>query len=201
MPHPPTASLEPRLLPAPRREPPYDPPGAAWPQARDRLPESQGSLALTFVLDSGVAAVPPWLRLAPGPEAEEAASPAADDFGPQATGTADLPDPRMWAARLAQAAVEVMTGTRPPGQLRRWTSDDVYAALRRGAARHRVAEPARATRLRPRRTVVRAIRVGQPADGVAEVAAVVDDGRRAHALALRLEGADGRWRCTRLDRV
>jgi hypothetical protein len=40
--------------------------------------------------------------------------------------------------------------------------------------------------------------VCQPSVGIAEVSVVVDDGRRARALAMRLEGADGRWRCTEL---
>jgi hypothetical protein len=41
--------------------------------------------------------------------------------------------------------------------------------------------------------------VCEVSDGVAEVSVVIDDGRRARALAMRLEGSDGRWRCTELD--
>jgi hypothetical protein len=40
--------------------------------------------------------------------------------------------------------------------------------------------------------------VFEPADGVVEATAVVVGGPRARAVALRLEGWDGRWRCTRL---
>jgi hypothetical protein len=36
-------------------------------------------------------------------------------------------------------------------------------------------------------------------DGVAEVSAVARRGGRAHAVAARLEGIDGRWRCTALQ--
>ena len=36
-------------------------------------------------------------------------------------------------------------------------------------------------------------------DGVAEVSAVAHRGGRAHAVAARLEGIDGRWRCTALQ--
>ena len=45
-----------------------------------------------------------------------------------------------------------------------------------------------------RRTVVRGVRVCEPADGVAEASAVVVDGGRVRALAFRLVGLDGRWR-------
>jgi hypothetical protein len=41
--------------------------------------------------------------------------------------------------------------------------------------------------------------VDEPADGVAEVCAVVSHGERFRAIALRLEGIDGRWRCTVLQ--
>jgi hypothetical protein len=40
------------------------------------------------------------------------------------------------------------------------------------------------------------VHVCEPVDGVAEVSAVAHRGGRAHAVAARLEGVDGRWRCT-----
>jgi hypothetical protein len=43
------------------------------------------------------------------------------------------------------------------------------------------------------------VHVSEPADGVAEACAVVDTGPRRRAIALRLEGLDGRWRCTQLQ--
>jgi len=47
--------------------------------------------------------------------------------------------------------------------------------------------------------VVRSLHVSAPADGVAEVAALVRRDARSTALALRLEGLDGRWQCTALE--
>ena len=47
--------------------------------------------------------------------------------------------------------------------------------------------------------LVSSVRVCEPVDGVAEVSAVVRRGGRAHAVAARLEGIDGRWRCTALQ--
>jgi hypothetical protein len=156
---------------------------------------TQGALALRFVLTSGVPARPSGTLARP---------PQVPGFDRQPTATAALPSARAWVTRLAQATVEVLAGTRPVAQLRRWTSDDVFEALRRQSGTTRVREPRQGPwrePVRPARVVVRAVRVCESTDGVVEACAVVDDGRRARALVLRLEGADGRWRCTRLERL
>ena len=78
-------------------------------------------------------------------------------------------------------------------QLVRWTTTSVYddlAALVVGPA---------AVRGAAARGVVRSIHVSEPVDGVAEVAALVRRGARSTAVALRLEGLDGRWQCTALE--
>ena len=49
----------------------------------------------------------------------------------------------------------------------------------------------------PTRTL-HSVHVTEPADGVAEVCAVVRQGERYQALAARLEAPDGRWRCVSL---
>ena len=115
-------------------------------------------------------------------------------FGPQPTGRGSLPDPKEWAAHLAQAVVEVMAGSRQAPQILRWTTPDVYAVVaRRGAV------SARRSGGVARRAVVRSVRVCEPADGVAEACAVVVDGPRVRALAMRLAGLDGRWRIEALQ--
>jgi hypothetical protein len=115
-------------------------------------------------------------------------------FGPQPTGRSSLPDPVHWAGHLAQAVVEVMSGLRQPPQIVRWTTPEVYAVVaRRGAVSARRGRPS------ARRAVVRSVRVCEPADGVAEAAAVVLDGTRVRALAMRLVGVDGRWRIEALQ--
>jgi len=43
------------------------------------------------------------------------------------------------------------------------------------------------------------VHIAEPIDGIAEVAAVVRVGDRFRAIAFRLEGLDGRWRCVRLQ--
>jgi hypothetical protein len=108
---------------------------------------------------------------------------------------ADLPEPRRWTARLAQALAEALAGHRPVQQLLPWTDDEVYATvtMRAVAARRRAGSGGVG------RPLVRALRVSTPRDGVVEASAVVQAGRRCRALALRLEGLDGRWRGTALE--
>ena len=115
-------------------------------------------------------------------------------FGERPTRRDDLPDPRPWAGHIAQALVEVMAGSRPAPQVLRWTTPEVYTAVARraGVSARRGAGPSR-------RTVVRGVRVCEPADGVAEASAVVVDGGRVRALAFRLVGLDGRWRVEALQ--
>jgi hypothetical protein len=180
-----------RRLPVPASEPPYDDERSSPAVA---VPATQGTLALAFVLPTGLpaaATAAPDLRLVPGPEAEQDAD--AVEFGPQPTSTSDLPPARGWAARLAQALVEVLAGDRPVAQLVRWTSTTVYdevAGLVSGGGGS--GETAA-------RGIVHSVHVSQPADGVAEVAALVRRGARSTALAMRLEGLDGRWQCTALE--
>ncbi len=117
------------------------------------------------------------------------------DFGPVPTRRADLPDPLAWSRGLVQVLVEVMAGLRPASQLLRWTTTAVHEQVRR-----RVVPTGRGPRRAAvRRPIVRSVRVCEPVDGVAEVSAVVAGQHRAQALALRLEGRDGRWRVTALQ--
>jgi hypothetical protein len=154
----------------------------------------QGTLALDWQLPGEVSAVPevPPLRLVPR-------DPALDlDTDPAvavvATSRRDLPEPGTWCAQLVQALLEVLGHERPRSQLVRWLAPDVYAELGTHLA---VSRPPATRGGRPRRTVS-SVHVFEPADGVVEATAVVVGGRRARAVALRLEGWDGRWRCTRL---
>ena len=114
----------------------------------------------------------------------------------QPTMRAALPDPGPQAAQLVQAALEVVAGRRPLQQLMPHLSESVYIGL--------TARLARAVRSRPAgphlaadrgRVVVMSVRVCEPMDGIAEVAVVARHGERVYAVALRLEGVDGRWRC------
>lgn len=115
----------------------------------------------------------------------------------QPTGRSQLPDPNTWSRSYTQALVEVFTHRRHTRQIAKWTAHDVLEQLRHEsptvARRHRgtLTGPGRG-----RPAVVRSVRVAEPHDGVAEVSAVVQVDGRVRALALRLEGWDGRWICT-----
>jgi hypothetical protein len=182
-----------RRLPVPVCQPPYD----------DELPErvelpTQGALALQFELPSRLPLEPAPPRLSLVPTLAEDRVNEADAWAEaQHTSSDALPEPRQWAARLAQAVVEVAAGGRPAAQLVRWTSLDVYTQLQRAVGR--AGSSGALARLRTPVAAVRSVHVSAPADGVAEVCAVVEQGPRRRALALRLEGKDGRWQCTALQ--
>ncbi len=196
-----------RRLPAPACEPPYDDEvgdaggrndsGGGWrgtsrPSTTDAV---QGTLALAFVLPTGVPSTPQapaGLHLVPPLRPDAEADLDAVEFGPQPTSRSDLPEPRGWSGRFAQAVVEVLEGDRPVAQLVRWTSTDVYDEVA-----CRVLDPG--TGAAGPRAVVRSVHVTEPADGIAEVAAMVRRGTRTTAVALRLEGLDGRWQCTAIE--
>jgi hypothetical protein len=134
---------------------------------------------------AGTPVTAPPLRLVPDPEPEL----DDEDFAPQRTPRDQLPDPAPRAAMLARAVLEALSGDRPVSQLLPWTSDVVYDDLETRV------DP---TGPRPWAAALRRIRVCEPVPGVAEVAAVVQRGPRASALAMRLEGIDGRWLLTAL---
>ncbi len=167
-----------RILPIPDTEPPPDcaPFVGARADPADRAGPRQPTLALALVTTP-----------------EESSGLPFERFGPRPTATSELPDPEAWARRMVQAVLEALSGVRPVAQLVRWTSLDVYAGLQRRSA-------LAAARPRPgRRAVVRSVRICQPADGVVEACAVVVARGRVQAVALRLEGLDGRWRMTALE--
>ena len=169
-----------RRLPVPVSEP-Y--PCTALPRRVD-VPPTQGTLALALT------AYPDE------PRTEE------DEWAlPQPTATRNLPDATATSVALVQAVIEVLAGTRPVTQLVRWLAPDVYIGLQRRAVLG--ARTQRRDRTlgsgAVRRPVVRGVRVCSPADGVAEASAVVLDRGRVRAVAVRLEGLDGRWRATALE--
>lgn len=129
-----------------------------------------------------------------------AAAARRDDFGPVPTRSADLPDPDVFGRGVVQVLVEVMAGLRPCTQLLRWTTTATFEQVRLLTLPPPASPASRTGAARPRRRpVVRSVRVCEPADGVAEVSAVVIGPVRTQALALRCEGLDGRWRVTALE--
>ena len=171
-PAPPTGRPTLRLTVIPTPQPPLDPRPVL------RLVHPEGRMPR------------PVPRPGPRPGTALAALPP-DGFGPVLSGRADLPPAPEAARRLVTTTLEALAGRRPLVQLRSLTSAGVYAALS-GRPRPRWCAEGNAP------LVVGRIRVCEPVDGVAEISAVAHRGGRAHAVAARLEGIDGRWRCTAL---
>ena len=117
-----------------------------------------------------------------------------DDPPAPAPDVGALPDPRRWSALLAQAVVEILGGRRPPGQVVRWTAPEIYDRIQRSAPRQRAGQSGTPVR-------VRRVRVSTSPEGSVEAVAIVDDGQRCRALAIRLEPLQRRWMCTALDLV
>ncbi len=107
-------------------------------------------------------------------------------------------DLQVWAARFAQAVVEVLGGDRPIAQLLRWTSHQVYVEIeRRLYLLNRTTDAGR--RMRTVRPQVRSVHVFHPSPASAEVSVHVRHGQRSRAIAARLERRKGRWQCTALQ--
>jgi hypothetical protein len=150
-----------------------------------REPVPVASVQGTLALDLGLGGPPaeprtPELRVVPG------------------DGSAEHREVQAWAARFAQATVEVLGGDRPLPQLLRWTSTRVYADLDRRVRILGRSAPA-PQRLRTVRPQVRSVHVSRPAPAAAEVSVHVRHGHRSRALAARLEHRDGRWMCVALQ--
>lgn len=159
-----------------------------------------------------VAAVLPPLRVLPAPDSEPA--PLTAPPGPRPAtgphrqlrlvvggdasgaggrrGTTGRGDPEAFARAVCQGVVDVLAGQRAAHQMMRWLRPDVFDALRRRAAR------APATGRSGRRPVVRSVRTCSVTPDTVEASAVVVDGPRARAMAVRLEGVGQRWRVTAL---
>lgn len=127
-------------------------------------------------------------------------TPAYDDelCAPRPTATSALPDPEPLLCNLTQGVLEVLAGVRDVVQLARWLTADVYESV---SVRAGLAARARSARGVPVARPVHAIRsvhcTAASATAV-EAVVIVSGPARTRAVALRLEGMDGRWRATSL---
>ncbi len=179
------------VSPTPRPQSPERPPLRLVRVATPQPPLEDVRQPVRLLLP-GATAPRPQYRPGPRPLAGMAAARFEDDIGPTWSQRAELPDARDAARRLLTLTLEAMAGRRPLTQLQPMTSVGVFAALS-GGRRPKWCSEGTAP------LVVGPVHVCEPVDGVAEVSAVARRGGRAHAVAARLEGIDGRWRCTALQ--
>lgn len=122
----------------------------------------------------------------------------AEFFAPQRTPSTSLPSPEPFLRNLTLGVLEVFAGVREVDQLARWLTEDAYRKL---VARANLATRARNARgvpaRRPTHTII-SVHESSPADGIVESVVIVRGPARTRALAVRLEGMDGRWRATSL---
>jgi hypothetical protein len=102
-------------------------------------------------------------------------------------GAGGSPEARRAAHYFLTLYREVLHGLRPPRHLARLSTPDGLGHLTGdlGAPGPRRSRPSR----------LQSLHVAEPQAGIAEVAAVLDDGDRAWAVALRFERHDGSWLC------
>jgi hypothetical protein len=82
-----------------------------------------------------------------------------------------------WPSQFAQVLAETLAGSRPPGQIRPWTSEQARRRIRQLG-------PTLAAEVQPR---VRRVMTSRPAAGVVEMTVIVGFGPRTRVLAVRLE--------------
>ncbi len=122
----------------------------------------------------------------------------ADFFGAQPTSSHDLPDPTILLQNLSRCVIEVLAGVRELEQLSRWLHQNVFQhLLRRVVLAARAREARKEAAVQPVFSIGRILRC-EPRDGVVEATVMVHGRARTRALAIRLEGLDGRWRATAL---
>lgn len=181
----------------PDPDPPYDdevadpPDAASAPRARTAPQGALPALRRPPLPPCPVLPAAAALRLVPPDELLD--EDPEESFDPVRTPRGELEDPVPRAAMLTRALLEAMAGIRPVTQLSKWVTAEVLAVMQASVV-HRNAS-------RPAPTALRRVLVSEPLPGVAEVTAIVDRGNRAEALALRLEGLDGRWVVTALQRA
>jgi hypothetical protein len=207
-----------RLRRAPTLEPPFDDePAGPQPLAQPgRGPRTQRPVTPrpprgpVGPSPAGGAAPPIMARpaLVPVPTRIPHAQPAQPPQPPQPAqpprpiaATAHLqPTPAQAAAqRFIGVCVEILNGHRPPGHLRAVVApldlQQVGDQLIRRTNRAYLGRPG-ATVPGPNRVRLRALHVGEPRDGVAEIAAVLEYGVNHWAMCARLERRADTWLCT-----
>ncbi|MEU8347045.1 Rv3235 family protein [Actinomadura meyerae] len=132
------------------------------------------------------------IRYRPEPATRKAPAPPGPGLRVVRPGDGVEAEVRAVADTAVRLVVEVLAGARPAHQLSLVAVPAVCRAFApppgAGARGRRVVPPK-----------VLSTRMQRPSPAVAEATAVVVVAGRVHALALRLELARGRWRCTALE--
>ncbi len=109
-----------------------------------------------------------------------------------------LPDAKQWGGRITQASFEIMLGSRPAGQLARLVDARTLHVLALHTSKYSIARKRHPGTVlaRPR---ICSLRCFQPHAEAAEISAVVHDGERYRAVALRLNARGNQWLATAFE--
>ncbi len=110
----------------------------------------------------------------------------------------ELPDPKQWGGRITQASFEIMLGSRPAGQLARLVDAHTLQVLALHTSRYSVARKRKPGAVLPRPRIS-SLRCFQPHPEAAEISAVVHDGSRYRAVAIRLNARGNHWLATAFE--
>ncbi|MEV7661010.1 Rv3235 family protein [Paenarthrobacter sp. NPDC089316] len=109
-------------------------------------------------------------------------------------------DIRLVARSIAQAALEVLAGTRPLVQLSRSLDPECYLALQHRAVLTRKHAARSKGNPQPHLSpMVRSVRACSISESICEASIVVAEESRCRAIAMRLERLDGIWQVTALE--
>ena len=104
-----------------------------------------------------------------------------------------LPAAETWAANLALGLVEILQGTRPLPQVRRWVLPELYdeLALARGCVNDKGIKPGTCSLVRWRTCPI--------SDRIIESCVIIQTRGRRRTVSVRIEEYRGRWIATALD--
>ena len=112
-----------------------------------------------------------------------------EEFAPEPTSSADLPDIHELVFQFLHNVVEIWAGRRSASQVQSLCHHLIYSDLQK-----RVGEQKLLGRIRK-------IKVTQPLDGISESTVTIRYGSRLRVAAIRFEGLDQRWLCTALTLI
>lgn len=117
---------------------------------------------------------------------------------PEPLKPSERPDPRHWGGRVALAAFEIMIGDRSANQLARLVDSRTLHVLAMNTSKISI-ERRRLRNVVPGRPRVTSVRCYQPHPDAAEITAVVHDGLKFRAVAMRLSARGGQWLATAFE--
>ncbi len=108
------------------------------------------------------------------------------------------PDPAHWGGRIILVCFEIMLGRRPAGQLARLVDPRTLQVLSMHASKYAIARRTQPAGSIPRPRVT-SVRSYQPHADAAEICAVVHDGTKYRAIAMRLVARGNQWMATAFE--